>query len=178
MLNVGITELLCFAVIALLVLGPEKLPEAARFAAKWYGKAKRMISSIQTEIDQSLKLSEFRAEMQKEIERITEIEQRIQQKMDLLHQQHQTQPQSPRANTQPLASTTDTTQRQMESNTSAKLSVIASLHQWHYAFIEKHDAHYERVPFKQAYILVHHPLSPTLAHPFTNKTHNPMKIAV
>ena len=39
MLNVGMTELLCFAIVALLVLGPEKLPEAARFAAKWYGKA-------------------------------------------------------------------------------------------------------------------------------------------
>lgn len=178
MLNVGMTELLCFAIIALLVLGPEKLPEAARFAAKWYGKAKRMISSIQTEIDQSLKLSEFRAEMQKEIERITAIEQRIQQKMDLLHQQHQIQPQSPRANTQPLTSTTDTTQRQMESNTGTKLSVISSLHHWHYAFIDKHDAHYEYVPFKHAFIQVHHPLSPTLAHPFTNKTHNPMKIAV
>ena len=32
MLNVGMTELLCFAISALLVLGPEKLPEAARFA--------------------------------------------------------------------------------------------------------------------------------------------------
>ena len=34
MLDVGFSELLVFGVIALLVLGPEKLPEAARFAAK------------------------------------------------------------------------------------------------------------------------------------------------
>lgn len=47
MLNVGMTELLVFGVIALLVLGPEKLPEAARFAGKWYGHIKRLINNVQ-----------------------------------------------------------------------------------------------------------------------------------
>lgn len=41
MLNIGMTELLVFGIIALLVLGPEKLPEAARFAGKWYGKEEK-----------------------------------------------------------------------------------------------------------------------------------------
>ena len=86
MLNIGFTELLCFAIIALLVLGPEKLPEGARFAAKWYGKIKRFISNVQNEIDQELKLSEFRAEVQKEIERMTELEKRMQQQIDALRQ--------------------------------------------------------------------------------------------
>lgn len=84
MLNIGMTELLCFAIIALLVLGPEKLPEGARFAAKWYGKFKRLISSVQNEIDRELRLSEFREEVQKEIERITELERRMQQQIDAL----------------------------------------------------------------------------------------------
>lgn len=84
MLNIGITELLCFAIIALLVLGPDKLPEAARFAAKWYGKFKRMIGSVQNEIDRELRLSEFREEVQKEIERITVLEQRMQEQIDAL----------------------------------------------------------------------------------------------
>lgn len=89
MLNVGMTELLCFAIIALLVLGPEKLPEAARFAAKWYGKAKRFIQSVQTEVDRELKLSDFREEIQKEIDRMTEIEQRLQKQLDHLTQSTQ-----------------------------------------------------------------------------------------
>ena len=84
MLNIGMTELLCFAIIALLVLGPEKLPEGARFAAKWYGKFKRLISSVQNEVDRELRLSEFRAEVQKEIERMTELERRMQQQIDAL----------------------------------------------------------------------------------------------
>lgn len=84
MLNLGMTEIFCFAVIALLVLGPEKLPEAARFVAKWYGKIKKFINNIQNEIDRELKLSEFREEMQKEIEKITELERRMQKQLDEL----------------------------------------------------------------------------------------------
>ena len=84
MLNLGMTEIFCFAVIALLVLGPDKLPEAARFVAKWYGKVKKFIHNIQNEIDRELKLSEFREEMQKEIEKITELERRMQMQLDEL----------------------------------------------------------------------------------------------
>lgn len=86
MLNIGMAELLMFGIIALLVLGPEKLPEGAKFAAKWYGKIKRFISSVQNEIDQELRLSEFRAEVQKEIEHMTELEKRMQQQIDALRQ--------------------------------------------------------------------------------------------
>ena len=84
MLNLGMTEIFCFAIIALLVLGPDKLPEAARFVAKWYGKIKKFISNIQNEIDRELRLSEFREEMQKEIEKITELERRLQQQIDAI----------------------------------------------------------------------------------------------
>nr|MBP9786536.1 twin-arginine translocase subunit TatB [Acinetobacter sp.] len=87
MLNLGMTEIFCFAVIALLVLGPDKLPEAARFVAKWYGKIKKFINNIQNEIDRELKLSEFREEMQKEIEKITELERRLQKQLDELKTQ-------------------------------------------------------------------------------------------
>lgn len=87
MLDVGFSELLVFAIIALLVLGPEKLPDAARFVAKWYGKFKRFIGNLQTEIDQELHLSEFREEMQNEINRITELERRLEQQLDALKQQ-------------------------------------------------------------------------------------------
>lgn len=82
MLNLGMTEVFCFAIIALLVLGPDKLPEAARFAARWYGKIKKFINNVQNEIDQELRLSEFKAEMQKEIDKMTEFELRIQKQLD------------------------------------------------------------------------------------------------
>ncbi len=87
MLNVGMTELLAFGIIALLVLGPEKLPEAARFAGKWYAKIKRMISSVQTDIDRELRMSELREQMQQEMQRIQELEQKMQLQMQAMQQQ-------------------------------------------------------------------------------------------
>jgi sec-independent protein translocase protein TatB len=88
MLNIGMTELLVFGIIALLVLGPEKLPEAARFAGKWYGKVKRMISNVQNDIDRELRMSELREQMQNEMKRIQELEQKMQAQMQHLQQQN------------------------------------------------------------------------------------------
>lgn len=81
MLNIGMTELLLFGIIALLVLGPEKLPEAVRFAGKWYGKAKRTVSNIQNDFDRELRLSELREQMQLEMQRIQELEAKMQAQM-------------------------------------------------------------------------------------------------
>jgi sec-independent protein translocase protein TatB len=169
MLNVGMTELLCFAIIALLVLGPEKLPEAARFAAKWYGKAKRMISSIQNEIDQSLKLSEFRAEMQKEIEKITELEQRIQQKIDLLNQHSQTSEHAhlDHQTLEPKAA------EQHTRHETLKLSIVApQLSQYRYQWCA--TQHKSQLPFNPLFQLKHQS-TPTLA---LHKLQSKLKIAV
>ena len=86
MLNIGMTELLIFGIIALLVLGPEKLPEAVRFVGKWYGKMKRTVSSIQNDFDRELRLSELRQQMQDEMQRIKELEAQMQAQMAELHQ--------------------------------------------------------------------------------------------
>ena len=88
MLNIGMTELLVFGIIALLVLGPEKLPEAARFAGKWYGKVKRMVSNVQNDIDRELRMSELREQMQNEMKRIQELEQKMQAQMQHIQQQN------------------------------------------------------------------------------------------
>ena len=88
MLNIGMTELLVFGIIALLVLGPEKLPEAARFAGKLYGKVKRMVSNVQNDIDRELRMSELREQMQNEMKRIQELEQKMQAQMQHIQQQN------------------------------------------------------------------------------------------
>ena len=87
MLDVGFSELLVFGIIALLVLGPDKLPEAARTAAKWYAKFKRAITSVQNDIDRELRLSELREQMQNEMKRIQELELKMQAQMQELQQQ-------------------------------------------------------------------------------------------
>ena len=60
MFDIGFTEILLIAVVALVVLGPEKLPMAVRTLGLWVGKVKRTISGIQSEISEELRLDELK----------------------------------------------------------------------------------------------------------------------
>lgn len=74
MFDIGFSELLLFGVIALIVLGPEKLPQAARTAGQWYAKIRRTVSTLQSEIEAELDLAETRQLMQKELAKIRQTE--------------------------------------------------------------------------------------------------------
>ncbi|WP_367110736.1 Sec-independent protein translocase protein TatB [uncultured Psychrobacter sp.] len=74
MFDIGFSELLLFGVIALIVLGPEKLPQAARTAGQWYGKLRRTVSTLQSEIEAELDLAETRQQMQQELAKIRQTE--------------------------------------------------------------------------------------------------------
>lgn len=56
-------ELSLVAVIALIILGPERLPQAARTIGLWVGKAKQGFESIKTEIDRELKVKELQQQL-------------------------------------------------------------------------------------------------------------------
>ncbi len=74
MFDIGFSELLLFGVIALMVLGPEKLPQAARTAGQWYAKLRRTVSTLQSEIEAELDLAETRQQMQNELAKIRQTE--------------------------------------------------------------------------------------------------------
>ncbi len=65
MFDIGFLELVIVAVIGLLVLGPERLPHAARAAGKWVGKARRMVNQFSREIDRQIEADEIREELRK-----------------------------------------------------------------------------------------------------------------
>ena len=54
MLNLGPGEVLVILVVALLVLGPDKLPGAARQVGRWMGELRRISSGFQTELRDAL----------------------------------------------------------------------------------------------------------------------------
>lgn len=81
MFDIGFSELLLFGVIALIVLGPEKLPQAARTAGQWYAKIRRTVSTLQSEIEAELDLAETRQQMQRELAKIRETEAEMRREM-------------------------------------------------------------------------------------------------
>lgn len=54
MFDVGFTEILLIAVVALLVLGPERLPRAARFTGLWVRRARSQWDSVKTEFEREI----------------------------------------------------------------------------------------------------------------------------
>ncbi|WP_230655735.1 Sec-independent protein translocase protein TatB [Psychrobacter sp. I-STPA10] len=81
MFDIGFTELLLFAVIALIVLGPEKLPQAVRTAGRYYAKFRRTITTLQAEMEAELDLVETRQKMQEELAKIKQAEAQMKQEM-------------------------------------------------------------------------------------------------
>ena len=63
MFDIGFAELLIIAVVGLVVLGPDKLPIAARTVGLWVGKARRTLGGIQSEISEELRLDEMKRQV-------------------------------------------------------------------------------------------------------------------
>lgn len=68
MFDIGFFELVLIAIVALLVIGPERLPHVARSAGLWLGKMRGFVTSVKADIDQELKAEELKKIMQKHAE--------------------------------------------------------------------------------------------------------------
>jgi sec-independent protein translocase protein TatB len=61
MFDIGFWELLVVGVVALLVIGPERLPGVARTAGLWLGRFRRMISEVKADIDREVRTQELQS---------------------------------------------------------------------------------------------------------------------
>lgn len=64
MFDIGFSELLLIAVVALVVLGPERLPKAARFAGLWVRRARNQWDSVKQELERELHAEEIKRNLQ------------------------------------------------------------------------------------------------------------------
>src|SRR3546814_14751501 len=60
MFDIGFTELLVLAVVALLVLGPERLPKAARFAGLWVRRGRAHWASVRRALERARAADELK----------------------------------------------------------------------------------------------------------------------
>jgi len=59
MFEVGFSELLLVGVVALLVLGPERLPVAARTLGRGLGQARRAMHALRTQVEREIELPDL-----------------------------------------------------------------------------------------------------------------------
>ena len=65
MFDIGFWELVVIGVVALVVLGPERLPVAIRTASHWIKLIRSTANSVKTELEQELKLQELHNDLKK-----------------------------------------------------------------------------------------------------------------
>ena len=61
MFDIGISELGVIGVVALIVLGPEKLPKVARTVGNLLGRAQRFMADVKSEVSRQMELDELRS---------------------------------------------------------------------------------------------------------------------
>lgn len=65
MFDIGFWEILLIAVVALIVVGPERLPRLIRVTGLWFGRAQASLQSIRNEITRELQAQELRDALKK-----------------------------------------------------------------------------------------------------------------
>lgn len=66
MLDVGFSEVIVLALVALIVLGPDKLREGVRTGALWLGRLRRAYAHIKEEIEREINADEIKEQLHNE----------------------------------------------------------------------------------------------------------------
>jgi sec-independent protein translocase protein TatB len=67
MFDIGFSELVVIAVVALIVIGPERLPKAARTMGHLFGRLQRYVNDVKADISREIELDELR-NLQKQVQ--------------------------------------------------------------------------------------------------------------
>lgn len=82
MFDIGFWEILLISVLALVVLGPERLPKAAKTVGYWVGKARRYIEGVKHEVEQEFDTSELKRILHNQEVQIKELQSKLQDEVD------------------------------------------------------------------------------------------------
>lgn len=87
MFDVGFSEMMVIAVVALIVIGPERLPKVARTLGHLWGRAQRYVNGVKADITRDMAMEEFRQLQQQVQQEASTVEQTVNQAAQTLEQQ-------------------------------------------------------------------------------------------
>jgi len=74
MFDVGLSELMVLAAVALVVIGPERLPKVARTAGLLLGRLQRYVTDVKADINREIQLDELKKLQQDMTDQVTNLE--------------------------------------------------------------------------------------------------------
>jgi len=81
MFDIGFSEMMVIAVVALIVIGPERLPKVARAAGHLFGRMQRYVNDVKSDISREMALDDLRKLQATMQETANSIEQSVNQEM-------------------------------------------------------------------------------------------------
>lgn len=84
MFEIGFSELVLVFVIALVVLGPERLPKAARTLGYWMGRARSTVNHLRNELEREAYSQDMRERMEEQMRALGLDEEKIREARDTL----------------------------------------------------------------------------------------------
>jgi sec-independent protein translocase protein TatB len=87
--DIGFWELFLILILALLVVGPERLPKAARTAGYWFGKARRYVEGVKEEVASEFDVNELKRMIHNQEVQINELQGKLNETVSLDDQQQQ-----------------------------------------------------------------------------------------
>ena len=77
MIDLGVSKLALIAVVALVVVGPERLPKVARMAGNLFGRAQRYMADVKSEVNRQMEIEEFKKFREESVSALKEVENSI-----------------------------------------------------------------------------------------------------
>ena len=74
MIDLGVSKLALIAVVALVVVGPERLPKVARMAGNFFGRAQRYMAEVKSEVSRQMEVEEFKKFREESVSALKEVE--------------------------------------------------------------------------------------------------------
>lgn len=86
MFDVGFSELIVIAIVALVVIGPERLPKVARTAGLLLGRLQRYVNDVKADINREMQLDELKALRSELQDSARDFEQRVSSELQSVEQ--------------------------------------------------------------------------------------------